>query len=165
MPKVDDTKWAKIAWVGPLNKTSHGKWSFNFKPVGGKQTSRSRQTKEDALELHALLKSKMDGQPAIAEGRNLRDFDGSIRWWSELLGTMARDLYMTKDADLRQDLKAIASAGMTAKHLHDQAELEREVEELKSIVAEIHDGWKHGTRITGPDSASPGVAESSPPPV
>ena len=169
MARSDDTKWGPLQWVSPPVLRGDY-WRVQFKPMGERVRSRSRKSEAEALTLHAILLKKVPQtvQAASIEpdgDRTLDDFDGSLRWFLYLLGKMAKELYLTRDADLRQDIKAVASAGLAAKNLFDQSEMERELEELRGWVKEIKDSWKHGTGITGPNQGTESPTQSSPPPM
>ncbi len=90
-------------------------------------------------------------------------YNGKMSWWLELLAAMAREQYMTKDVELRQDIKSIASASLAAKQLYDTAELENKIEALEKSQAAIISRDKHGTRISGASQSTGELSQSAQP--
>jgi hypothetical protein len=165
MAKADDTQWTEIHWVTPPKQTTTGYWVIKFKPAGHGIKSRTRKSESEIQALSAHLRSLIPAKAAAAgqmEGRDCPEFDGSLRWFLDMLGRMSRELYLSRDADLRQDIKAIASAGIAAKNLFDQSQMEAEFSELKSWVEEIKAGWKHGTRITSKNNGNAAPVKPGP---
>ena len=91
------------------------------------------------------------GRPRKPPRENIPAFDRTIGWFFDVLGLLTHELAVTRDKELRQDLRAVASAGLAAKNLNDQLKVEQEVKKLRAVVDEILDSRRHGTGVTGPD--------------
>ena len=94
------------------------------------------------------------GRPRKPPRENIPDFDDTVGWFFRVLGLLTHELAVTRDRELRQDLRAVASAGLAAKNLNDQLKAERELKRLSGVVDEIMAARRHGTRSPGADQGA-----------
>ena len=117
---------------------SEGKWRMVVETASGRRTSRAYKTKENAQRAIDRVKSKI--AEGVVQVTNIPDFDGTIGWFFRVVGLLTHELAVTRNKELRQDLKAIAQAGLSAKNLYDTTKLEVEVfslrDEVKAILQE-----------------------------
>ncbi len=133
-----------------------GKWYLDLKLANGKRSCKEFTTQE------ACIGWKETHRPGIpmapdADGclpdekkfniRELPEYDGTLRWFLDALAKCTREVFLYGQADRRNDLKAIASAGISAKHLMDQSKLEEEVKELAAKADEITRARKFGVKM------------------
>ena len=81
-----------------------------------------------------------------------------------MMGLLARELVVKQDPDVRQDLKAIAGAALSAKHLEDIAVIEERVRKIEEHDAQVVAERKNGLRNPGANTAA-GTSPVAGPPV
>lgn len=142
-----------LAVSGPV-EYKPGCWKVDFSTVGGRNYSSRKLTKSGAKKFYTQKKKLLvPPPPPIPENIITRPYDGTLSWWSKLLGDCAYRLVVTSDANLRQDIRAIAQAAMSAKNLYDTAQIERDFAELKNFVEEkmSEQDTESVAWISGPD--------------
>lgn len=131
------------------------RYSVSWKDLAG---AHKRKTFGD-LNSAKTYRQELEALQPAASPLDMRDYDGTLKWWGDLLGAIATRVATTSDDSARQNLKAIASAAMAARQIWDQTGVERELEELRKKVSEILSARQYGTRIIGSGPAAIGTAQ------
>jgi hypothetical protein len=129
-----------------------GKWYYDhvvngdrdrygpFKSSSGAEQSRTKFERRKQRNQRRL--------DAVARGAGLPAFDGTLRWWSEVLAAKARDVHAGAGEMACKELSALASAAKAAHAIHDTTQLERDVKELQEYRDQMKQLNRHGLRAT-----------------
>ena len=89
---------------------------------------------------------------ALSDLAEIPEWDGTLRWWQTLIAKLARDVASSGEAESRNNLRAVADAGRTAKALWDQSDLESQVAQLQRDLAVMRRAERHGIGTEGPST-------------
>lgn len=147
---VKDTRTPRRVF-GPtqrLDGSNHGSWQITVEYTDGSVSNKTRSSKASIEQLKTKIDSEiLAAEEAGAVEREYPDYDGTVTWWSSLLAKMSKEVYARpRDPDLRNGLKAIASAATSAKGLYDISDMEARLKETEQFIAEIRAARDLGTR-------------------
>lgn len=136
----------------------HGEgWQILLTYVDGSKTTRAYPTEQGAKSAVGRMKKRMELHSKTDSARkktDIPDYDGTLSWWVRIMAQLAIEVVAGEDKDVRNDLKAIASAAMSAQKLYDTTEAEKRLAELEARFAEMSRARTHGIGPTGSDQSA-----------
>jgi hypothetical protein len=91
------------------------------------------------------------------------DFDGTVGWFLRVLGLKAKQVATGGDKEARNDLKALASAGLAARSLIDVSDAETRLIALEELVKSLDRQAHHAIGDRRPPAAVRAAAEPGEP--
>jgi hypothetical protein len=140
-----------------------GKWWLTVTYSDGIAREKGPYTERDAKQSRTKrlrwIERRLLARQRSAEV-DIPDFDGTLKWFLDLIAAKAKQLAMTSDPEVRKDLQALAHAGVSAKNLFDTSKLEERIAQLEEHDKSVDRAAKHAI---GPRRTSQGVRETAEP--
>lgn len=125
---------------GPY-KHKNGKYQVLIRYSDTHQRAKNYTTEEIAKIEIEKLKAKIEAEreKRIATLPDYPEYDENnpVKWWRNILALVAQRLLITKDANLRQDLRAISQGAGAVSKLQNIDEMKEQLEALKEQVNSI----------------------------
>ena len=133
--------------TGPTG-TNDGDFILCVQHEGGVNSTKRYPTEKGAKGAKTRLLDKINAGKALkaaSASNEIAEYDGTLAWYSGVLGKMTRDVAIGGDGEDRNNLKAVAQAAMAAKQLRDLSQYEDRIAELEAKTEHVDDLDKYGT--------------------
>lgn len=132
--------------TGPTGTKENG-FRLKVKLEDGSDRTQRYETKQGALGAKTRLLDKINAdkaRKASATAEKIPEYDGTLKWYADVLGHQSRAVALGGDGEDRNNLKAIAAAATAAKQLRDLSDYEDRIAELEAKTAHVDELEKYG---------------------